>query len=1038
MSLYDDSRLQGDLFELQKGLFWPAAVKEALNRTERDFPPRSAQERLKRWQNQLASPERRPELSEAKHKAGFLGDIFEGLLGFATAGSADAYHMEYELSAPGDTRPADAALGIFGKVPERRVRGIIEVKGPGVDLDARSTRKDNLSPVDQAFLYANKFESVWWVIVTNFDEIRLYHHQRGAIVHERFLLQKLTGEEFTRFHFLLRRENLLGDAESTPETLRLAREKWRAQAEVSKKFYAEYQDTRVELFRELREQNPDVEPTHVLESTQLLLDRLLFILFCVDRGLLPHDVIEKVRWHGDQKKNLAYGPGSLWEALRSLFRAIDTGRKPAGISPYNGGLFAEAKLDHLDLDDRTGNRESFVLERLLEWDRLDFESEIDVDILGHIFENSISDLEQLRQEIASDPESVRLNWRNREGIFYTPEWVTRYIVRHTVGRLLEERPEDAPDLQVLDPACGSGAFLTQMLPLLRENLELVVPEEVEKVREAREEDELTLFNDPNRLEPRALYEALRRTVYGVDKSRDSVEITKLSFWLQTVVQGKPLPTLDENIRFGNSLCDDPDVVDDPFDWSEELPEIASNGATAVVGNPPWVTDPPDYANCLEDRFELAGGQYDLAFVFMELALTLLEPGGYLGFIIPDSILINKETEDIRRLLAEENTLHEVIKLGEGVFPGVFRGSSIIVVEKGPPPEDHTFAGLIVTKGDRQQITDVANNVNLDVLMSERGNTVRLPRILENERAEFDIFVGEEDEELLSKIESHPIDWDELVEHGRGVELNREGHVIQCPNCMRWDAPPAKKRGVYSAKTCTHCGHEYEKEDAASETRIIAGEGDIDAPETRPFVDGSDVNRYRIEDSRLIDTGKDGINYKDRELYESPKIVFRQAGIGITATIDFDHDAYVPQSVYLFRLQDDLEGDADRYRLPYLLGVLNSRVMLYYYFKKTGQIEWQSYPRWTLGRVTDLPIRAIDWDDPEQVRLHDAIAEEVERLIRQGASGDPDEDLEVERKVMELYGLTPSERQRIWETLRSVQELKVIREVLPPAQPSLGA
>lgn len=1036
MTLYNDPRLQGDLFELQKGLFWPAAVKEALNRTERDYPPRSAQKRLKRWQNQLNSVERRPQLSEAKHKASFLGDIFEGLLGFATAGSADVYHMEYELSAPGDTRPADAALGVFGKVPEQHVRGVIEVKGPGVDLDARSTRKDNLSPIDQAFLYANKFESVWWVIVTNFDEIRLYHHQRGAIVHERFLLQDLVGEEFTRFHFLLRREYLLGDADSAPQTLRLAQEKWRAQAEVSKKFYAEYQDARLELFREFREQNPDVEPIHALEATQLLLDRLLFILFCVDRGLLPHDIIGKVRWHGDEEKNLAYGPGSLWKGLRSLFRAIDTGRKAANISAYNGGLFAEARLDLFTLEDRTEAGEEFVLERVLEWDRLDFETEIDVDILGHIFENSISDLEQLRQEITSDPESVRLNWRNREGIFYTPEWVTRYIVRHTVGRLLEERPNEAAELRVVDPACGSGAFLTQMLPLLREHLEHVVPEEVEKIRNAQEEDELTLFNDPTQLQPRALYEALRRTVYGVDKSRDSVEITKLSFWLQTVVQGKPLPTLDENIRYGNSLCDDPDFAGEPFDWSQELPEIATNGATAVVGNPPWITDPPDYASCLERRFKLADGQYDLAFIFMELALDLLEAGGYLGFIVPDSILINKETENIRRLLAEENSLHEVIKLGEGVFPGVFRGSSIVIVEKGPPSDDHTFAGLIVTKSDRQQITDVANNVNLDVLMSERGNTVRLSRILRNDRAEFDIFVGEEDEELLSKIESAPIDWDELVEHGRGVELNREGHVIQCPNCMRWDAPPAKKKGVYSKKTCTHCDHEYQKNDAASDARIISEHGNVDDPNIRPFVDGTDVNRYRVEGSRLINTGKDGINYKDRELYESPKIVFRQAGIGITATIDFDRDAYVPQSVYLFRLRSDLKGDATRYRLPYLLGVLNSRVMLYYYFKKTGQIEWQSYPRWTLGRVTDLPIRAIDWDDADAARLHDEIADEVAKLIRQGASKDPEEDLDIERKVMELYGLTPSERQRVWETLRSVQELKVIREILPPAQPTL--
>ena len=126
---------------------------------------------------------------------------------------------------------------------------------------------------------------------------------------------------------------------------------------------------------------------------------------------------------------------------------------------------------------------------------------------------------------------------------------------------------------------------------------------------------------------------------------------------------------------------------------------------------------------------MAEGTYDLAFIFMELALSLLKNGGYLGFIVPDSILMNQETEKVRRLLSQTNTLHEVIKLGEGVFPGVFRGCAILIVQKGEPPPEHRFAGLIVTKSDRYEITDVTQNVNLDVLMTERGNTISQQRIL---------------------------------------------------------------------------------------------------------------------------------------------------------------------------------------------------------------------------------------------------------------------------------------------------------------------
>lgn len=1031
---------QLELFEHRRGLFQPAAVKEAMARdASRRAPPISATDRVKLWNSRLESDEKRADLGEQQHKQTFLRDIFEGLLDYKTLGEADPYQLNFEVSGPADSRPADGALGTFGTADKTVVRAVIEMKGPGVDLDARSNRKDHLSPVDQAFLYASHQENCWWVIVSNFDEIRLYHHQRGASVFERFLLADLAalGEEFERFRFLLSRERLVGDDSAKPLALTLAEQKWRAQAEITKTFYAEYQEARVELFRELRRQNAGEDPLEVLEATQRLLDRLLFTMFCADRGLLPRDVIENVRRTADPRQNYAYGPSTLWTATLGLFDSINQGREAAGIPGYNGGLFAPALLDGLTLDDPGGEKGAFVLRRVLKWDALDFESQIDVDILGHIFENSVSDLEQLRAEIVSDPTRLRLSWRNQEGIFYTPEWVTSYIVAHAAGRYLDDHPEVGPDFKVLDPACGSGAFLTQLIPILRSHLDQVAPEEAQKVREARKEygEALSLFRDPSRLEPEALYAAIQRSVFGVDRSRESIEITRLSFWLQTVVHGHPLPRLDENIRNGNSLVRDAGAAPDAFPWREAFPALAEDGANAVVGNPPWVTTRVEYADALEDCYRLAEGQYDLAWVFLEASLERLKPGGVLGFIVPDSILFNEETEAVRRMLAEEHTLLEVIKLGEGVFPGVFRGSVIVVVRKGEPPEGHTFDGLVVTKEDRREITDVASSANLDVLMTQRGSTIPLRRILKNPACELDIFVGQEDETLLATIQDGAIPLGDLVEHGRGIELNSSGHVVRCPHCFKWDAPPLKRKGVYKTKTCAHCGAEYEKEDALSEAEIITPWTDERGAAEVPFVDGTDVNRYRITGRRLIDTSRDGINYKDPSLYRSPKVLWRQTGVGITATIDYDLNAYVPQSVYILRLKEEAPGDLSRYRLEYLLGLLNSRVMLYRYFKKTAALEWQSFPRWTLGRVTSLPIRAIDWSDAREARLHDEIAEAVEQLIRRGATGAPDEDLHIERLVMDLYGLGSDERQRVWETLRTVQELKVIREVLPPQQVS---
>jgi hypothetical protein len=242
--------------------------------------------------------------------------------------------------------------------------------------------------------------------------------------------------------------------------------------------------------------------------------------------------------------------------------------------------------------------------------------------------------------------------------------------------------------------------------------------------------------------------------------------------------------------------------------------------------------------------------------------------------------------------------------------------------------------------------------------------------------------------------------------------------------------------VFDHKTCTHCKAEYAIAQAIGQTRLILPDAEELGPDEAWFMDGTHVNRYRIEGRARIDLSRDGINYKDAELYRSPKIVFRQAGIGITATLDLDWNAYVPQSVYVFQLKDQRSVEYQRYRLSYFLGVLNSRLMLYYYFKKTGQVEWQSFPRWTLNRVMELPVRRIEWNDPREVALHDSIADAVEMLVRSGATADPEQDLHIERMVMDLYGLNSTERSRVWTTLQSVQNLKNVREVLPAVQGTL--
>ena len=144
---------------------------------------------------------------------------------------------------------------------------------------------------------------------------------------------------------------------------------------------------------------------------------------------------------------------------------------------------------------------------------------------------------------------------------------------------------------------------------------------------------------------------------------------------------------------------------------------------------------------------------------------------------------------------------------------------------------------------------------------------------------------------------------------------------------------------------------------------------------KPIIPGESVNRYCLGPVQYIDATKDGINYKARDFYKGKRLLLRQTG-GRNLRHDRCVGALTNQSVFTWKLRRDLESPLSRYRLEYILGVLNSRIMLYRYYMKSGDTEWQSFPRWTQELVQQLPIRAIDFSDRARRRLHDEIADRV--------------------------------------------------------------
>ena len=637
----------------------------------------------------------------------FLTDFFCELLSYTRpADGNNVYTLSREKHVQVDGKFADAVLGQFGDHSEQPVVAL-EGKGPKDPLE-RPYAGRHMSAVDQAYRYAINLPCDW-IIVTSMRETRLYHKGSDQHTYERFETVRLSEDDtlLKRFVFLLGAERV------TPKTGRchlyaLLKASETTERELTKDFYARYADMRRAAFDQLRLRNPGIFPNEVLRCTQRLLDRILFCAFCEDRNLLPPETIKKAFEHRDP-----YNPRPIWENFRGLFRSIDQGNVGLNIPAYNGGLFAPDPV--LDVDGfNVPDEVCGYFRNLGDYDyrpaneiALYEEGEtaglmVDVDILGHIFEQSITDLERLRDEMDGQIEPVDTkktkSRRKTEGAFYTPAFITRYIIQQALGGVLRDRfealrqqheqeatgtarsviadpnvyeldklnnPQRATlirfwadwqkalgSIRVLDPACGSGAFLIEAFD------QLYTAYQASNDRLEELSGQPTLFDLDRQI--------LQNNLYGVDLNAEAVQICQLSLWVKTAARGKVLTGLDNTICQGNSVIHDGDVHPKAFNWEAEFPEVFEQGGfDVVVGNPPYVRQEllTPYKPYLQNAYESFHGMADLYVYFYELGIRVLKPGGLLSFIVTNKWMKAGYGEALRRFFSEKAWVESVVDFG---------------------------------------------------------------------------------------------------------------------------------------------------------------------------------------------------------------------------------------------------------------------------------------------------------------------------------------------------------------------------------------
>lgn len=376
-----------------------------------------------------------------------------------------------------------------------------------------------------------------------------------------------------------------------------------------------------------------------------------------------------------------------------MFQSIDKGNSDINppINKYNGGLFSPDEiLDNLKIKDSAWSD-------VIKLAGYDFESDLNVNILGHIFEQSLNDLEQIKAEIDGVEQDNKKSKRKKDGIFYTPEYITRYIVEQTIGKYLEENPDKLETIKILDPACGSGAFLNQAHSFLQQQYKIRTEERINVTRlnnraKGQEVTALNLFEHSNIADTNR--SILLNNLYGVDLNSESTEITKLALWLKTAQKDQPLQNLDKNIKCGNSLIDDPNIAGDKaFNWNEEFKDIMANGGfDVIIGNPPYGAELDElskqyYQQNYKDVIVRYLNTYNF---FIKKSLDLLKEGGYLSFILPNTMLYQLEDANTRKFLIDNCEIKTIINLGDGIFDSADVPTCIFIVQKKSNNKDSLY------------------------------------------------------------------------------------------------------------------------------------------------------------------------------------------------------------------------------------------------------------------------------------------------------------------------------------------------------------
>ncbi len=739
-------------------------------------------------------------------------------------------------------------------------------------------------------------------------------------------------------------------------------------------FLDELEGYRATLAHTFKQKNPRLDSETLTEVTQRTLDRLVFMRFLEDKLIEPQPMV--VRFAAKD---------SAWPDFIAASRRLN------GI--YNGIVFKEhAVLDSLSF--RADNEVFADICRRLsdEHSPYDFDA-IPIHILGSIYERFLGKVivaTDKRVRVEDKPEV-----RKAGGVYYTPEYIVRYIVENTVGKLIDGKtPEQIAKMRFADIACGSGSFLLGIYDLLLNYHGTYYNQNPAKARKAdciERDGKLFLSLLKKR-------EILLNNIYGVDIDSQAVEVCQLSLYLrllkdETTATARQslldfahaaqmkrlLPDLSKNIVCGNSLIGT-DILEgklfstdeerklNPMNFEDAFPEVMRKGGfDAVVGNPPWGAEfkETEKLYLLEHFPRVPSKTKDSYFYFICRGIDILKDDGSLGFIVPNSWLLINYAKDFRKYLLAFH-LSQVIEHGDGVFAQATVESATFLLAKAQKPGG-TCRAVRYRKGELIVDHQLDKRIWLD-----------------DEFARIVVDIDPDTSNLLAKLRHAAKPFGDNCVIIWGIKPYQVGYGI----------PPQTREMV--------------------DKRVYHSDK-MRGKDWKPILVGSGVNRYVLNfpGNLFIRYGKWLMYPSNEELMLGPKILMRQTSDILRCCFD-DNGYYCQNSVFIVH--------SSTLDLKYMLALLNSRLLGFVYKcgnPQTGKVFAEIKP----SVIKELPIRRINFSDSADKACHDEIVQKVEEMLdakKQLAKAKTDKDKtyyenkcaaldrQIDRLVYDLYDLTEDE------------------------------